>query len=225
MKIKKITDSYKLLNLKLVKSKILKKNHLKENVTIDNVGFRLKKVLKIIYLYHINNKKILFIGNPLNINKELISILKNTKHTFIPKSAWVAGSITTNNLTSFKFVLNKDVNYKISQRLQKLKKKNDLVIILDERSDLIALEESYLNNIPIVSLNSSLNPFNFKPSYKIPGNFIFLKNKLKNNFFYSLLLSTLKRSIKLKKNYRLTHRLLTPTVLKKTKKYKKYLKK
>jgi hypothetical protein len=203
----------------------LKKNHLKENVTIDNVGFRLKKVFKIIYSYHINNKKILFIGNPLNINKELISVLKSTKHTFIPKSAWVAGSITANNTTSFKFVLDRSVNFKISQRLQKLKKKNDLVIILNEKSDLIALEESYSNNIPVVSLNSSLNPFNFKPSYKIPGNFIFSKNKLKNNFFYSLLLSTLKRSIKVKKKFRLTHKLLTPSVFKKIKKYKKYFRK
>lgn len=225
MKIKRIIDSYKLLNLKLVKSKILKKNHFKENVTIDNVAFRLKKVLKIIYLYNINNKKILFIGNPLNINKELITILKDTKHTFIPKAAWVAGSITTNNITSFKFVLNKSVNSKISQRLQKLKKKNDLVVILDEKSDLIALEESYSNNIPVISLNSSLNPFNFKPSYKIPGNFIFLKNKLKNNFFYSILLATFKRSIKVKKKYSIAHKLLTPSVLRKTKKYKKYFKK
>lgn len=225
MKVKKIIHNYKLLNLKLVKSKILTKSHLKENITIDNVGFRLKKILKLIYLYHINNKRILFVGNPLNINKELINIFKNTKHTFIPKSAWVAGSITTNNMISFKFSLNKNVTSQISKKLQKLKKKNDLVVIIDENSDLIALEESYSNDIPVISLNSNLNPFSFKPSYKVPGNFIFLKKKLKNNFFYSVLVATLKKSIKIKKNFSLTHKLLTHLVFKKTKKYKKYFKK
>lgn len=224
MKIKKIINSYKLLNLKLIQSRILKKNHFKENITIENVVFRLKKILKIIYLYHINNKRILFVGNPLEITKELVSILKNTKHTFIPKSGWIAGSIVTNNTISFKLTFNKSVDSQISKKLQKLKKKNDLIVILDEKSDLIALNESYVNDIPIISLNSNLNPFNFKPSYKIPGNFILLKKKLKNNFFYSILLSTLKKANKIQKNFSVAHKLLTTSVFKKTKRYKKYLK-
>lgn len=226
MKIKKIQiNSYKLLKLKLIKSKIFKKDHLIKNLIIEDIESRLKKALKIIYLYHINNKKIIFVGNPLNINKEIIKLLKNTNHIFIPKSAWIAGIITNSN-PSFKFLLKKSINLnKISQRVLQLKKKSDLVVIMDKKLDLIALEEGYSSKLPIITLNSDLNPFDHKSSYKVPGNFILPKNKFKNNFFYSILTSTLKKSNFQKKRFKyLTHKLRTISVFKKSKKSKKYYK-
>lgn len=226
MKIKNIQNySYKLLKLKLIKSKILKKYHFEKNLIIESIESRLKKALQIIYLYHINNKKILFVGNPLNINKEIIKILKNTNHIFIPKSAWIAG-IITNTKSSFKFLFKKNNNLtKISQQVLKLKKKSNLVVIMNNKLDNIALEESYSSNIPVISLNSDLNPFDTKSSYKIPGDFIFSKNKLKNNFFYSILLATLKKSNFVKKKFKLTHKLFTMSVLKKSRYNRKYKKK
>jgi ribosomal protein S2 len=226
MKIKKIEhNNYKLLKLKLIKSKILKKDHLIKNLTIESIESRFKKALKIIYSYHINDKKILFVGNSININKEIVKLLRNTRHIFIPKSAWIAGIITNIN-PSFKFLLKKSVDLtKISQRVLQLKKKSDLVVIMDQNLDLIALEESYSSKLPTITLNSDLNPLNTKSSYKVPGNFVFSKNKLKNNFFYSILLSTLKKSsIQKKKFESLTHKLRTISVFKKSKKSKKYYK-
>jgi hypothetical protein len=96
---------------------------------------------------------------------------------------------------------------------------------MDQNLDLIALEESYSSKLPTITLNSDLNPLNTKSSYKVPGNFVFSKNKLKNNFFYSILLSTLKKSsIQKKKFESLTHKLRTISVFKKSKKSKKYYK-
>lgn len=226
MKIKKIqSNNYKLLKLKLIKLKILKKDHIIKNLTVENIESRLKKALKIIYLYHINNKKILFVGNPLNINKEIAGLLQNTKHIFIPKFAWIAGIISNNN-NSFKFLLKKSVNLtKISQRILQLKKKSDLIVIIDKNLDLIALEEGYSSKIPTIVLNSGLNPFDSKSNYKVPGDFVLYKNKLKNNFFYSILLSTLKKSNLQKKKFKyLTHKLRTPLIFKKLNKKKKYYK-
>jgi ribosomal protein S2 len=111
MKIKKIEhNNYKLLKLKLIKSKILKKDHLIKNLTIESIESRFKKALKIIYSYHINDKKILFVGNSININKEIVKLLRNTRHIFIPKSAWIAGIITNIN-PSFKFLLKKKCRF------------------------------------------------------------------------------------------------------------------
>lgn len=224
MKIKKIeNNNYKLLKLKLLQSKIIKKHHLVNNITLENIESRLKKALQIIYLYHINNKKIIFVGNPLNINKEIIKILENTNHVFIPKSAWIAGFLT-NSKSAVKLLLKKNSNLTaISQRLIQLKKKSDLIVIMDQTVDLIALEEGYSSKLPVISLNNNLNFFDYKSNYKVPGNFIFSKNKLKNNFFYSILIATLKKSTVIKKKFNsLVHSLRTPYVFKKIKKYNRF---
>ena len=185
MKIKKNIENkkYKLLKFNLITIKIIKKIHIKKNLLINDVEARLKKALKLIYIYHINNKKIIFIGNPLNINKKLIKLLRTTKHMFVPKSTWISGLIT---------------NKKSIKKVLKLKK-IDLVVIIDKKNEIIALEESYSFKLPIITLNCDLNPFDSKSSYKIPGNLVRLKDKLRNNFFYLLLLSTLRKAEKIKK--------------------------
>jgi ribosomal protein S2 len=196
MKIKKIEHkNFKLLKLNLIKSKILKKNHYLKNITLEDIEFRLKKILNLIYLYHSSNKKILFVGNPLKINTELKIILSRTKHIFIPKSAWITGIITNQN-SYLKSLFKKKTNTLnvISERILQLKKKSDLIVIMDQELDFQALEEGYKTNIPVICLNSDLNIFNNKISYKVPGNFIISKNKLKNNLFYSILLSTFKKA-------------------------------
>ena len=205
MKIKKLQSSeYKLLKLNLIKSKILKKNHTKNKISLNDIEFRFKKALHLIYLYHSSNKKILFVGNPLTINKEISYLLRNTNHIFIPKSTWISGIITNQN-SFLKSILKKNnLNYKLSQRVLQLKKKSDLIVIIDKNFESIALKESYFSRVPTIVLNSDLNPFDTFSSYKIPGNFIASKNNLKNNFFYSLLLATLKRSNLMKKHFK-TH--------------------
>jgi hypothetical protein len=208
MKIKKVgyKDKYKLLKFNLVSSKIIKKSHVdmveNEKSTIDEVESRLRKALRLIYLYHINSKKILFVGNPLSINNEITKLLKKTKHIFIPKSAWISGLIT-NQKSSFNLFFKKEskINNTLYQKLLLLKKKSDLVVIMDEKTESQSLDESYNERLPIITLNSDLNPFNFKSSYKIPGNFICAKNKLENNFFYLILLAALKKAEVFKKRF------------------------
>jgi ribosomal protein S2 len=204
MKIKKIEQkNYKLLKFNLIKSKIFKKSHFLKNITLEDIEFRLKKILNLIYLYHISNKKILFIGNPLTINNKIKNLLINTKHVFIPKSAWITGIITNQNLyLKSLFKQKTDVLNSISERILQLKKKSDLIVIMDQNLDTKALEEAYKSKIPVVALNADLNVFNNKINYKVPGNFIISKNKLKNSLFYSILLAILKKADFFKKRFK-----------------------
>jgi ribosomal protein S2 len=214
-------SQYKLLKFNLIKSKLLKKKHYLKAITLEDIEFRIKKALYIIYLYHINNKRILFVGNPLNINRELLKLFNKTKHIFIPKSAWIAGVIT-NQYSSFKsnFKQESQLN-KISKQLLELKKKSDLVVIIDQLLETKALEESYTAKLPIISLNNDLDIFDDKSNYKVPGNFVSSKSKINNNLFYSILITTMKKSHIIKKKFpALHHKLKTINVLKK-KHYKK----
>jgi ribosomal protein S2 len=207
----------KLLTVKLIKSKIYKKKHYLQNIRLEDIEYRLKKALYIIYSYHIHNKQIMFVGNPLQINKEIKEILQHSKHIFIPKDEWISGVIT-NQHKSFKFLLKKQKNNSIhiSKRLLELKKKSDLIVIIDEEINIKALTESYIAKVPVISLNSVLNTFNKKSTYKIPGNFIISKNTITKNVFYSILLATLSRSNQIKKKFpTISHKLSTTRILKK----------
>jgi ribosomal protein S2 len=144
-------------------------------------------------------------------------LLSKTKHIFIPKSAWITG-IITNKSTSLKslFKQKTSVINRISARLLRLKKKSDLIVIIDQKLDVKAIEESYISKIPVIAFNSDLNAFYTKTNYKIPGNFTIFKNRIKNNFLYSILLSTLKKSDNIKKRFpNLQHKLNTIKIIKK----------
>lgn len=191
---KKIQD-YKLLNLKLIKSKIFKKKHCLKNINIKDINCRLRKALRIIYLFHASKKRITFVGNPLNINKKISKILQELGHKFLPTSAWMAG-ILTNRYNSLKWLFKKEKNIlnKISQRLLNFKKRNDLVVILDKNLNFVALDESYKSKIPIISLNNNLNPFELGSDYKVPGDFLVSKGEIKNNLFYAILVSIFRKA-------------------------------
>lgn len=189
MKIQKIQlKKNKLIKLKLIKTKIYNSN---ENIKIDHVISRLKKGLHLIYKYHISNKKILFIGAPININSYFK--FKITRHIFLPKSVWVNGILNTQNLSD-NFLSKDETSFN-------LKKKVDLIVILNSSFKENILKESYLENTPTIVLNNSLTINDFKSSYKIPGNFKFTNNKIKDNFFYTILNALFKKSyeISLKK--------------------------
>ena len=195
---------------------------------MENIEFRIKKALYIIYLHHINNKRILFVGNPLSLNKELTKLFNKTKHLFVPKSSWVAGVIT-NQYSSFKsqFKHETQIN-KMSKQLLKLKNKSDLIVIMDQEFEIKALEEGYISKIPVISLNSDLNIFDKKSNYKVPGNLVSPKHKMNNNLFYSILITTLKKAHAVKKKFAaLTHKLRTVSIFERSGKNKRtyYVKK
>ena len=112
MKIRKIKKfQYTLLKLNLIKDQVYKKKIQKNNyddvfnIKTEIIELHLKKALQIIYKYHMNHKKILFIGVPQNFQKKFSNILRNTKHIAIPKSIWINGVLSNRycNIPSFIF--------------------------------------------------------------------------------------------------------------------------
>lgn len=197
MKINKIKSyNYKLLKLKLIKTKVYKKNH-NNFIKIEDITNRLKKSLHIIYKYHVNNKKILFIGTPISIDKKFRKVIQNTRHILVPESLWMNGLIT-NQFSCFNYLSKnkKPINNKISEILFKIKNKSDLIVILNSQYNENALEEGYIARTPVISINCDLDITDDKSSYKIPGNFQFKKKKIRDSFFYSLLTVIIKKANK-----------------------------
>lgn len=192
MKIKNTTkNKNKLLKLKLIKTKIYKKNYSFTNLKIEDIEYRLKKGLEIIYKYHVNGKKILFVNSSSAIETTLKNLLKNTKHTFIPDYLWLNGAITNKQDQPFFSRLQKQ---NVSDITLKFKKNNSLIVILDKNIKNDAITESYKTKIPVIFLGRDLNIFDVKSNYKIPGNFLLAKKKIRDNFFLALLESTLKKA-------------------------------
>lgn len=200
MKIKKLNlKKNKLLKLNFINTKLYKKISI-NFITINEIIIRLKQSLKIIYKYHINNKRILFIGFSNNINNKFKPILKDTNHILLPNFIWPNG-ILTNKDSCFNYILKNQtsINQHLAKTLFKFHKKVDLIVLLDSFSEENILNESYNSKIPIISLSDSLNIFDTRPSYKILGNLNFSRKNFKNNFFYFILNSLFKKATLLKK--------------------------
>lgn len=202
MKIKNLNKhKTKLLKLKLLETKIYKNKKELNYTLLKDVETRLKKILHIIYKFHIANKKILFIGAPIHLSKQIKQLLKTKRHSFIPEQIWLNG-IITNSSSSFKYLLKRHAinNDKTSNFLFNLKNQIDLIVLLDEKVNLPTLKENLLKRIPTISLNSNYNlPNNELVTYKVTGDYKFGKKKIRNNFFFLLLSSLLKKAETLRK--------------------------
>lgn len=200
MKIEQIIlKKNKLLKLNFLKAKLYKKLYI-NNINTNEIIIKLKQSLQIIYKYHINNKKILFVGFSPNIINKFKYILKDTDHVLIPKFIWPNG-ILTNKKTEIDSV-NKNqfsTSKQLSDILYKFNKKFDLIVILDSSYEENILNESYNSKIPTIYLSNYLNKFFFEPSYKIIGNINFSGKNFKNNFLYLILHSLFKKAKLFKK--------------------------
>lgn len=186
----------KLLKLKLLKTKIYKSQKNFDYLLLKNMETRLKKALHIIYRFHAANKKILFIGTPIELNSQTRQLLKDKKHSFVPESVWMNG-IITNSGPSFKHLLKQHAisSNKTSKFLFNLKNQANLIVVLNEKFNITALEESSLKRIPTISLNANFNLLNSALStYKVSGEYSFVKKKTRNNVFFLLLNSLLKKA-------------------------------
>ena len=177
-RIKKLKN--KLLNFNIVNTKIYKVLKYYSPLTIESIELTLKKALFIIYKHHINNKKIIFIGAPLKLNKKLKFVFKNTKHIFIPQSLWNDGVIS--NRLSLK-------KTETAKLLGKLDQTPDLIVVLNETVHINILKESYKTKIPTIFFCNLINQ-NF--NYVVRGDFKFSQKQIRNNFFYSILITPLK---------------------------------
>ncbi len=157
----------------------------------------IKTVLRIIHEFHsIIDNQILFVGDSLMLNENLIN---RTQHTFIPIKLWENGFIT-NKQNIFQKITHKKFNiekFKTSRVFFKLKKKPNLIVVLNNSSPKIhdILKEIYSSRIPLLIVNSKKNQ-QFFSSYKIPNIYM---DHTQNYLFFELLHSILKLKSKIKK--------------------------
>lgn len=195
MKLKKIKVSKsKLIKFQLIKFKTYKQNKGVSDKNIQKFNFEyielhLKKALQLIYSYHLNNKKIFFIGVPFKLKKKFFIMLKKTKHLFVPESTWIKG-VLSNKISIFQY-LNKQIKSNIKTTDTNLKflltiqEKPDLIVLLNQEIEPHVFQESIKLKIPIVAITTSLKS-NKKIFYPIHGNFEFLNKKFDNIFFLLL---------------------------------------
>ena len=206
MKVQKlIYNNYKFFILNLLNfSKNLTKRkicNVKENffITGRQQEIYLKRVLRIIYEYHVNDRNILFIGFPVILISMFSEIIFNTKHFFTPVSSNFRKSVQSNfpvsNVISKK-VFSKRKNFKIP----------DLIVVMGHHQEQTFLTEVKNFSIPILCLSNRTAP-NTEISQK------------NSTIIYSLILcSIFKRTKKIKKYRR---KFLNKLVFKNYKKNKK----
>lgn len=201
VKIKKKGGKHtKLLNLNILETNYYKKNYLNHELN-KNIEYKLKNALNIIFKFHSENKKILFLGTPLQLNKQLKKLLKNTNHLIIPEKIWFSG-VLTNTKSIFRFLFKKYLkkNKNTLKFLFNLTVKNDLVVILNESLSQNPLKEFSKKRIPTISLNYNNINLNYPNStYQIKQNINnFNENKNINNLFFSILTTTFKKAEKVR---------------------------
>lgn len=203
MKIKILKNyKYNLFKLNLIKAKF-KKNEPIDSlvVSLGQMELHFKKVLKIIYEYHINNKKILFVGlfnKPLQTKFK--KILKKTNHSTIPNSIWVNGLLSNKSaiyrnlkLKRLKNIKKQRYNINSINSLLSITKKPDLIVIFKRSLDSNVITEISKLQIPSISLNNTI-PFDSKATYEVPEDFLKMNQQLLNLFF-TLLFSLINKDL------------------------------
>lgn len=201
--IKNKINSKKIIKLHLIKSKTyeqpIKKKTFKSlpDISIRDIMLNFKKSLNIIFKYHKNNKRILFIGNPKVIEDEINS---NTIHTSISNydKNIINKRIITNNFIANSVKLNKYLFKNNKFMLSKLLKKPELIVIFKQQQNNHLIKESTVLKIPTIEFNCNLKRNNWNYNYNIPGNFNLTENKIINNIYFIVFNSLLNRSCKQK---------------------------
>lgn len=147
------------------------------NINLEQLNIKIKQALKIIYLYHINNKKILFIGFPYSKKK-----IKNKNHLFVPKNF-----LTKRFIKTQKSILLKKNFQKFTNNFYK--NFNLIVFYNPVLKDQNLINELNKNNIPLILFGNLFT--NSQISYNILGSFI--KTKIKS-FCFFLIFSILKKN-------------------------------
>ena len=159
MKLKKLKiKKYELIKLHLLKSRVYK-NSKKKSYAIEYLNklkLHFKKILRIIYQYHVNNKVILFLGFPYSKNKNLLNNLKISKHYFIPEDVWVNGFFI-NKHSIFKYLNFNSNKSKNMKSLLNIKVVPDLIVMFKFPSNYNMVKEILSLDIPIVCFEHSKN--------------------------------------------------------------------
>lgn len=241
MKLKKVKyTKSNYIKFELMKLKILQRYSDKYTLKskIEQLASFLKKALKVITEYHLERKKILFIGIPQTIQSHYIHQFKATKHTFLPES------YSTTNLLTNKFITLKDLKdksrshifnetrIKLAKNRFLLKKQFDLIVVVNPTSLFSLMKKEVLKlKIPMVVLTLEEMSLNEEYFYLIPGSLSDL-DKLKITFLLRFLKPIFKKCRPLHQHVKKRRRPLYRPVEKqptshsymKFKKYKKFRK-
>lgn len=220
-----------LITFRLLESKVMKYYGGSDNA-ID-IKYRLKNALRILFRYHINGKRILFVGSTEGMCYEIFTWLKKTKHYIIPSLAWLGGVISNlKENTSFKKMYDKEKNKFNGSEIEKftrIKNKSHIILAFDEIVDKEIVVEISRQKIPFITFNSALNAHDQSSDYKVRGDFTHPYNVNSKNLLVDLLQSFIKKSKNIKKYcFWLLHKLRTLRLFKKRKwnyKNKKFFKK
>lgn len=190
MKSKKENNlKYKLIKLELIKSNITQNTAVANRLKAAEVYLR--KALKIIFLYHIRSKPILFVGIPKTTNNIYKERFKKSCHLFLPHSYWIRG-LLTNKATVYRYI-ERHADVFTPERMKSyfsLAKKPSLIVLFDAKTQKEVLTEAVKLRIPVIALNSDMLHGN-GISYQLPISIN--NNDKKSNFFVALLNSMFKR--------------------------------
>lgn len=172
MKINKVKiKKNKLFKLFLVKFRLyISSNFINVYSYIDQLEFKIKQFFKIIYKYHCSKKTILFIGFSDKLILKYNKILKFTNHYYMSKTLWVNGLISNS-----KIIGKSNKNFLSYNNILDLllKKKPDLVVILNFNCDKEILNEINYSKIPVIRVDLFFKKFNNISNFKSLREFFF----------------------------------------------------
>lgn len=186
---------YNLLKLQIYSGQFQKTTLLNSNYVLEQIEAYFKQALKIIFEYHKSQLKILFVGFPIVSKLKQKKLIHFTNHNFISQKSWINGLLR--NRFSILHYLTALQSQNFSKKLNllvTLKMKPHLVVIFNSEVETNIIDEFYKTKIPILSFNCDfLNTW--KITYRIPGNYDFIKKNIKVTYFF-LLYSILKKKVK-----------------------------
>ena len=148
-----------ILKLYLLKHKIYESGSLDVNTgfivdgTLNRTLINFKKILQIIFQFHIQNRRILFVGVPKKLE---LKINKLTQHTAIPSSFDVT-RILSNNFTNTESIDRKLESNMANLSLSRLSRKPDLVVLVTHDKIENVLKNCFILKIPTIDLSSASN--------------------------------------------------------------------
>lgn len=181
-------NSKRLFELQLIKAKAYSKTNStlfkKPETDLSNILLDFKKSVNIIFKYHKNNKRILFIGSPKILENQINS---NTIHTSIPsflsiRNKFIADSYISKNIKFNKYFFNNQNFF-----LSKLKKKPELVVIFNHIKKESIIQQTHIAKIPVIEFNFNRYRKDWNYNYNIHGNIELNKNKLIDNVLFVIL--------------------------------------
>lgn len=154
-----------------------KKKFFNSNFESRTTQIALNRIINLIHYYHINKKKILFVGFP----KHLTEVLRKTKHTHIPET--FLDNIPNGDFQNQELKIPKN----ISKLILDLKSNINLILIYNSSMKLDILTKSYLHRIPLVLIGKNFQVFT-KNANRSESHYDLSIERVANlNVFYSLI--------------------------------------